>query len=143
MDITPKDLPPVSRPWTSRRILFLGIIGAILAASLTAGVRLMNYRAGTGGAEARDADRFNDLQAISSEAQEMYTANGILPASLDEIEKNAKGRLSVADPETFELYEYRVLGEKQFEVCARFERAASDGPDEHEAGRSCFQVVMG
>lgn len=140
--LTPPETPRPARPWTGRRILFLGVIGAIAAASLTAGVRLMHARSGTDSAEARDAVRFEDLQAIVAQVQDMYQAGGKLPASLEEIEKTAKGRLSVADPETFEVYEYRVLDEKRYEVCASFERASSGGPSEHGVGRSCFQVVM-
>ncbi len=139
---TAHDAPLPPRPWTSRRILFIGIIGAIAAASLTAGVRLMNARVGNDSAEARDAERFEDLQAIVAQAQEMYEAGGRLPPSLEEIEKTTKRRLSVADPQTFEVYEYRVLDEHRFEVCASFERASSGGPNEHGVGRSCFQVVM-
>ena len=131
-----------SRPWTARRIVFLGIVGAILAASLTAGARLMNARLGEGGALERDEKRMADLQEIVARAQEVYERDHVLPASLDELQSKTKGRLSVADPESFEVYEYRLLEPTKFEVCARFERAASGGPDEHGVGRSCFQVTM-
>lgn len=139
MTETPSSLPTA---WTPRRIIFLGVVGAILAASLTAGVRLMNARVDEGDADGRDAKRVADLQAIVARAQEAYERDRALPMSLDDLQAKTKGRLAVADPQTFEVYEYRVLEPHRFEVCARFEQAASGGPDEHGVGRSCFQVGM-
>ena len=131
------------RPWTSRRIIFLGIVGAILAASLTAGVRLMNAHVGEGDARERDAQRMADVQGIVAVVQELYKSEMALPASMAEIEAKAKRRLQVADRQTFEFYEYRVLEPTKFEVCARFETAAAGGPEEHGVGRDCFEVVVG
>ncbi len=131
------------RPWTSRRIIFLGIIGAILAASLTAGMRLMNAQVGEGDARERDAQRMADLQTIVAVVQELHKSEATLPKTLAEIEARAKRRIQVADRQTFEFYEYRVLEPTKFEVCARFETAAAGGPDEHGVGRDCFEVVVG
>jgi hypothetical protein len=140
MTLTPP--PAIPSPWTSRRIIFLGVVGAILALSLTVGVRLMNAKVDEGDAGARDEKRVTDLQAIAERAQEIYESERVIPKTLEEIERKAKGRLSVADPQTFEVYEYNVLGGNRFEVCARFEEAASGGPGEHSAGRDCFQVTV-
>jgi hypothetical protein len=127
--------------WTPRRIIFLGVVGAILAVSVTVGVRMMNARVGERDAGGRDEKRMADLLAIATRAQELYERDKALPKTLAEIEKQTDGRLAVADPQTFEVYEYRALEEKSFEVCAKFEKAVgSGGPDEHGAGRSCFQV---
>ena len=136
------DTPPptASSAWTSRRIIFLGIVGAILAASLTAGARLMNARVDEGDAGTGDEKRLADLQAITARAQEIYEGERALPKSLEESEQKTNGHLSVADPETFEVYEHTVLEEKRFEVCARFKSAAAGGPAEHTAGRDCFEV---
>ena len=131
------------RPWTSRRIIFLGIIGAILAASLTAGMRLMNAQVGEGDARERDAQRMADLQTIVAVVQELHKSEATLPKTLAEIEARAKRRIQVADRQTFEFYEYRVLEPTKFEVCARFETASAGGPDEHGVGRDCFEVVVG
>jgi len=131
------------RPWTSRRIIFLGIVGAILAASLTAGVRLMNAHVGEGDARERDAQRIADLQTIVAVVQELHKSETTLPQTLVEIEAKAKRRIQVADRQTFEFYEYRVLEPTKFEVCARFETAAAGGPEEHGVGRDCFEVVVG
>lgn len=144
MDISPTSSPPpAGKAWTSRRILFLGVIGAILATTLTAGVRLMNTHVGDGDAVERDARRLADLQTIVAVVQELYAREPVLPKTMAEVEAKAKRRVPVADPQTFEVYEYRVLDATKFEVCARFERAASGGPDEHGVGRDCFQVVAG
>jgi hypothetical protein len=136
------DMPPVapSRRWTPTRIIFLGAIGGILALSLTVGVRLMYAKVDEREAGPRDDKRIADLQAIAERAQEVYASERVLPKTLDEIQSKTKGRLSVADPQTFEVYEYNVLEEKRFEVCARFESAASGVPGEHGVGRSCFEV---
>ncbi|MGE4063585.1 MAG: hypothetical protein AB7E79_09470 [Rhodospirillaceae bacterium] len=135
------DASPSPAAWTPRRILFLGVVGAVLAVSLTAGVRLMNARVAEGDAPARDEKRFADLQVIVARAQEVYAAHKTLPRTLDEIQQKSDGPMSVADPQTFEVYEYNVLGASRFEVCARFEEASA-GPAEHRAGRSCFQVQV-
>jgi hypothetical protein len=132
-----------SRPGTPRRIVFLGIVGAVLAASLTAGVRLMNARLDESGASARDERRMADLRAIIERAQEFYETHKALPTSLDELQAKTTGRVPVADPETFEVYEYRVLEPRLLEVCARFEEASAGGPDERRAGRTCFQMRAG
>lgn len=136
------DIPPprAPSPWTPRRIIFLGVVGSILALSVTAGVRLMNAKVAERDAGPRDDKRLADLQAIAERAQEIYASERVLPKTLAEIEKKGKGRLSVADPQTFEVYEYNVLEEKRFEVCARFEAATSGGPTEHAVGRDCFEV---
>lgn len=139
MDINPS-LAAAPRTWTPRRIIFLGVVGAILAASLTAGVRMMNAKVDERDAGSRDEQRFRDLRAIAERAQEIYERERVIPTTLAEIEKKAKGRLSVADPQTFEVYEYNVLDGIRFEVCGRFEAAASGGPGEHGAGRNCFQM---
>jgi hypothetical protein len=136
------DAPPPTA-WTPRRILFLGVVGAVLAASVTAGVRLMNARVDTREAASADERRLEDLQAIVARAQEAYETDKVLPATLDELQARTRGRISVADPVTFEVYEYRLLEPTLLEVCARFDEAASGVPSEHSAGRSCFQVRMG
>ena len=137
------DSLPSPPAWTPRRTIFLGVIAAILGLSLTIGIRLMNARVNEGTAAARDARRMADLQLIVTRALEIYESEKILPKTLGEIEEKTKARLSVADPQTFEVYEYNVLGENRFEVCARFEEGASGGPEEHAAGRSCFEAGVG
>lgn len=109
-----------------------------------------------------DQRRISDLQQISYAVLTYWDTRGRLPKSLEEI-KNDKIEPaiylpSVQDPRTGEPYEYRVLGEKTYELCAVFETESSStskrirkpvpavlvylGEDsrwDHGIGRACFQ----
>jgi len=66
-----------------------------------------------------------------------------LPATLDEVADSAKTRRpEIRDPETGEAYEYDVLDETRFRLCATF-RFARDEVYEpawnHPPGRQCFE----
>lgn len=130
--------PSPSR-WTPRRIIFLGIVGAIAVASVTVGVRMMNARVDeerTDSAQQRDTQRFDDLQHIADAVAEIARTDGRVPQTLEEVRQKASHPIRTGDPQTFEIYEYRVIDDVRAEVCARFEEAAAA----HETGRSCFTV---
>ena len=82
------------------------------------------------------------MQTIVAVVQELHKSEATLPQTLAEIEAKTKRRIQVADRQTFEFYEYRVLEPTKFEVCARFETAAAGGPEEHGVGRDCFEVAF-
>jgi len=125
-----------SSPWTARRIIFLGLVGGIAAAALTVGVRMMYAHVDEDDAGHRDAQRFSDLQALADTAVEIARKDGRLPQSLDELREKAGHPLQFADPQTFEIYGYRVVDGGKIEVCATFEQRAAG----QDAGRNCMTL---
>ena len=96
-----------------------------------------------------DRKRLEDLQGIERAANVYRTRHGRLPTSLEELSREAGIGISTRDPDTMELYEYRPLDDRMFEVCAVFEResgqplaALAGGFWSHGAGRRCFQPTV-
>ena len=92
-----------------------------------------------------DARRVEQLRVISNAVDLYWTRQGRLPASLEELERAQGMGESLVDPGTGRAHEYRVLGEKRYELCASFARSpAGDGRPlqgdfwAHGAGRQCF-----
>ena len=84
-----------------------------------------------------DRQRVEDLQSISTNVRSYYTREKKLPASLEELQRDALVfRLSIRDARSGKLYEYRVLDEQSYELCAEFER---DTTQEQERPRSSYQ----
>ena len=91
-----------------------------------------------------DERRVADLQQIEAAVNLYWTRHSRLPASLEELAREAGVRLSVRDPGMNQAYEYRPLDETTFELCATFEsalppEARSAGFWSHGSGRQCFQ----
>lgn len=67
-----------------------------------------------------------------------------LPRTLGELqEKAVYQKVVITDPETGGSYEYTVLSESTFELCAEFNAARDERYDifwNHEAGRQCFTI---
>ncbi len=97
-----------------------------------------------------DFERVSQLSQLSYSLEDSYRQNDGLPENLSE-----KRYAYFVDPETKQLYEYRKLSPKSYELCATFTHAAP-GPDEeqpspyglpsgsadwnyHEAGRQCYE----
>ena len=98
-----------------------------------------------------DRTRVSDLQQISSAIAAYWENTGNLPETFKDVQDQRFAYIrSIKDPETEELYEYRVLTEDSYELCAVFERSSkeqdvriavpfSEEQWEHEAGRVCFE----
>ena len=110
-----------------------------------------------------DERRILDLQQIQFQIVEFWRAKEKLPNSLQELRDEVRGFLPPRDPETGESYEYRIISELSFELCADFKtfnkeketlapRPAFpyDFSQEllsqelwfHEPGRNCFQRTI-
>ena len=94
-----------------------------------------------------DERRVEDLNGIRAAVNDYWRQNNRLPASVEEA---GHGTALYRDPESGEVYEYRVRGERSYELCAVFERAFT--PEEpglanrfwpHPAGRHCFALSAG
>lgn len=94
-----------------------------------------------------DQRRVSDLQQIASSLEIYWQRNQKLPKSFDEFKNQDFYVQSIVDPETGVPYEYRVTGEKTYELCAVFARGSYAkslvrpfaDPWEHQSQRACFQ----
>jgi hypothetical protein len=117
---------------------------AAASAAVVAAVALGFLEAGSPGVQRlRHADevRLRDLNAIGAAVSDYFVVNKKLPSSLDEIQ--LQPGVSWRDPETLAPYEYRMVDEERFELCAVFatDNRKQDGPPQeraHSAGRECF-----
>ncbi|MDO8425777.1 MAG: DUF5671 domain-containing protein [bacterium] len=111
-----------------------------------------------------DMQRVNDLNSIQWNVVEVWQRTGALPTSLDMLRDDISGYVPPVDPETEQPYEYAVIGERTFSLCAMFAASNSDdksaafpqpaGPYEgsygrvldgtwaHPAGRHCFERTI-
>ena len=102
-----------------------------------------------------DQLRVSNLQQISFAIDEYWARNQKLPEMLGELQDSRYYFVeSIADPITKEPYEYQVLGEKQYELCAVFDLASAESraglrfPSkvskvwEHGVGRTCFELEI-
>ena len=125
---------------------------AVAAALLTVG------GPGTARLERLDERRARDLGELAAAVERHRVFTGRLPASLDEVRDGPSGSPPIHDPETGAPYEYEVLGEGRFRVCARLSlpEAPPPGPDplripdssrvagtmmDAEGGRLCRETV--
>lgn len=100
-----------------------------------------------------DQRRISDLQQISFAVDAFWQINEKLPAGFDDLKNQRYYYIqSVTDPKTGVAYEYRVLGDKLYELCAIFETNSSQSAERikvpapfseqswnHGIGRTCFQ----
>lgn len=73
-----------------------------------------------------DEERVWDLQSLQSQTVNYWIQKERLPESLNELEDGISGFIVPTDPETGEMYEYIVVGEFTFELCAVFKTASND-----------------
>lgn len=90
-----------------------------------------------------DNRRETHLQRLRLASDLYWTRNRRLPASLDELAKEAGTDIYSRDPETGRPYEYRVKADDTYELCAEFARPSEMHGDfwSHGEGRGCFQIT--
>jgi len=96
-----------------------------------------------------DERRMSDLREIANSVDIYWTQEGILPNSLDDLADEEGYFAELVDPVTGASYEYRIVDEDSFELCATFdtEDAASDrdpyfkGLWHSGIGRQCFTLT--
>ena len=93
-----------------------------------------------------DQRRVDDLQMIDNAVNVYWSRYHRLPTSLEEVSRETGSGIDSRDPRTKEIYEYRPLDGRTFELCAIFERESGEarasfpvGFWSHGAGRRCFQ----
>ncbi len=145
---------PVEEPRAARmHRSFAAGAAAIVVAVLVWGIAL----AGLPGIERLrkfDQRRVDDLRAVGREIRSLCVEESMgraepvlkrpLPGTLDELVAQAVSeRPRVRDPQTGAAYEYEVLGESRYRLCATFSHPRDKDFDvfwNHPAGRHCFEV---
>jgi len=102
-----------------------------------------------------DQRRLADLQNIVQEMERVVLERRRnegpkltrpLPSNLEELVESAEYlRLEIRDPATGSPYEYEVLGEGRFRLCATFQFDRDERTEvmwNHPAGRSCFEFDL-
>ncbi len=96
-----------------------------------------------------DSQRVADLRAISRAVDLYWTRHQTLPLSLEELSKEPGGFTRLMDPDTRRIYEYRVLNDHTYELCAEFVRDWTDQHGAlykdfwaHGAGKQCFKLEV-
>lgn len=138
----------IGRP--SGRALLLGGVVAATAAAVGVAVLVLDSPA-----EARrqrlDERRVANLREIAGAIDVYWTREGALPPDLDALVGVRGLDAPRTDPVTDEPYDYRVAGERTYELCATFATVApgreprgyrqrQDSFWHHPAGEHCFEV---
>lgn len=128
-------------------VVIASIVGGFLIMGSPFTVRLIRF----------DERKQQDLDAIQWQVVEHWRRAGVLPANLADLDDSISGYRAPLDPQTNQAYEYRVINQNTFELCAEFNLPTSAdrrrpeavslaypvsprfGNWEHETGRTCFE----
>lgn len=105
-----------------------------------------------------DDQRIAELQDIQAQVVAYWQTQQKLPASLADLTSSLTGYVAPTDPKNGTSYEYHVLGDKNFQICATFESdstatASTRYPDlgiigvsgsnwNHGTGKVCFDRAI-
>jgi hypothetical protein len=90
-----------------------------------------------------DQRRIADLQRLAHAIDAFRMRQHVLPASLARLPVEPAAPVHTYDPITNRPYDYRPLGPLAYELCARFDAAASEEARSfwwHDGGRYCFSL---
>ena len=131
------------------------VVAVVLSVLLTVGYGIYVVGAPTTQRLVRlDQQRVSDLQNISFAISSYWDRNKELPPSLEALQGPQYFVQSIQDPETSQPYEYHILNEDTYELCATFKTNSTqnyEGPPQpfservwnHGIGRGCFQLQAG
>jgi hypothetical protein len=124
----------------------LTVATAVTVISVTAGIVIVGSPA-RGRLEQLDSGRISDLQSITAAIDFAFQADSVLPASLEALSRDPRTQVNTMDPGTLAPYEYPIIDGDSYQLCATFDRDASDpalrAPTAfwaHPAGRHCFDL---
>ncbi len=146
-----KSLVPKIVVWTSTGLILAGIIGGFFIIGSPMEQRAQRF----------DSLRVSHIQQIQAEIFNYYGQKDALPQTLDELAEGNPFTFIQNDPTTDLPYEYRVIDDVTFELCAVFESDNTDltleeqrnqfnefGPFSdpeaylHTEGRDCFEQTI-
>ena len=103
--------------WVTSLVILIAIIGGFFIVGSPAAQRERRF----------DEQRVYDLQNIQSTiAYSYYTSKQKLPASLDGLRNDISGFMVPVDPQTGQSYQYRIIGQLSFELCADFKTSGQE-----------------
>jgi type II secretory pathway pseudopilin PulG len=92
-----------------------------------------------------DERRVSDLQSLARALQQRHARTGRLPTRLEDAVDGLMLSTLPVDPVTSAPYEYEIVGESRFQLCATFSTASGRGLQDfwmHEPGRHCFELEV-
>lgn len=102
-----------------------------------------------------DSRRVSDLQSVQWQVVNYWQRKQVLPASLDDFNDPISSFVVPSDPVTNESYGYKVLGQRDFALCANFAQFSDNVGDvpqfprdpkdptwSHVAGEVCFERTI-
>ena len=131
----------------SKNILIAWILAGVVVAAIVIGVILLDSPAQER-LNRLDDRRVSDWRELSFAVHVKWTREGRLPSSLEELSIEERIVRELADPVTGDAYEYRVVDEDTYELCAVFEGEIDAGEHDipyeylwfHGPGRQCFEL---
>jgi len=140
---------PKTFAWVTSIVVVLTIIGGFFIVGSPQKQRQIEF----------DNQRINHLQMIQSQIVSYWQQKEMVPTSLANLSNDISGFIAPADPENDAPYEYSVLGELSFQLCATFNQVSLNsgiknmgmtipyqyGVAEnwgHDAGRVCFDRAI-
>jgi hypothetical protein len=142
--------------WASLVVVVVTIVGGIIIVGTPTSQRIVRL----------DQQRVMDLVSIENQVLYIYTRDGALPISLDEMRTPGRDYTPPHDPQTGESYEYSIVSADSFELCAMFQGNSAKendnrgyystpypayygdkyyiegGMDKHQSGRVCFERLI-
>ena len=79
-----------------------------------------------------DERRVQDLSGIQGNVIAYWQNKGVLPGKLDELPNDLLGVVVPRDPKTDNAYEYKILSDLKFQLCATFETSSNEDQNERK-----------
>ena len=133
--------------------IFLAVVVVVVAVTVGVGI-FVGGLPGSQRSAGIDDNRISDLRNIHSAIGQHWSRNGELPETLEDLQGPNSFIRDIRDPVTEVPYEYRVLGDDQYELCASFDTDSANSALgrrqlegsfaeqfwNHGAGRQCFNL---
>lgn len=132
----------------------VGALATVLVVGLVVAGLMAVGSPGTARKFKADQERRNRVSQLHYVLSAQVRQEGALPESLEVVEDEVLRQIGYGsdpreDPETGELFEYRKISDRSYEVCATFHASSNDararefgsypGDRTHSAGRNCFE----
>jgi len=135
----------------SGRKVLLGLSTALFIALVVTGFMAVGSPSTARRVDA-DRQRIERLNSLHYELQAFYNRSGDLPQSVEELRSQNRydmGYDPTRDPGTEIVFEYEVIGDRTYRVCAVFDSDSDEdrsgydtgfpGNNDHPKGRHCFE----
>jgi hypothetical protein len=136
---------PRKLAWIVSVILLICIIGGFFIVGTPSQQRARRF----------DQQRVENLSNLQGQIESSWSQNRVLPAKLDDLKDLYTGFILPVDPDTKAQYEYEIVNDLTFKLCATFATTNKESdPDKqarmmsydyygsnwpHDAGRFCFE----